>query len=79
MRWQACGGVISLVFGLNHEYNLFLTEEVRGHVLPEVQEDHLVQRHQGVLAHPENKEKTITSFGLYCTKNNNNTRNSMTM
>lgn len=39
----------------------FSTEEVRGYVLQEVQEDHLGQKHQGVLVHPENKEKKYYS------------------
>ncbi len=34
----------------------FISEEVRQHVLQEVQEGHLDQKPQGVLAHPENKE-----------------------
>lgn len=51
-------------FGLHHKYNFFLTKEVRGHFLPEAQEGHLVQRHQGVLAHPENKEKNNYSIWL---------------
>lgn len=39
------------------------TEEVERHVLQEVQEGRLDRRHQGVLAHPENKEKIIVVFG----------------